>query len=207
MSMGDLSGEDVGKFIMRSEISNHVWHTITMHGGEPTLNDDVIAIGKLLVDYRARTKGCERIWIVTNGSQPDVTDRLKEMGIDIGLSVKKGSNIDHAGNPIPYVPVNESPTDLGEPWLPGCFQMSECGICYNYLGFWPCSPMAAAARVFGYQPYCHDPAELNPSGLYEYAQQHCRHCGFAMPGRSRVIEQTTTATWEKALADYGSRNR
>jgi hypothetical protein len=177
---------------------------ITLHGGEPVLNPDIIKIAEILTEYHKKT-GC-RLWLLTNNSSPAVR-RLTTMlnckfNIPLGISTKIGKNIDGSGSPIKYVAVNEAPCDLGIEYDQGCFQTSNCGVCYNYLGYFPCSPMAAAARVFGYPPTAKTFKEFTEAACVNDMKKHCRLCGFSAPGRCRVVEQVTSQSWETVFTSY-----
>lgn len=202
-AQGDLTPGDVQAFLKDSKDAGHVWGMITLHGGEPVLNPWIYDIARLLAEYRSET-GC-KLWLLTNNSTNKVREIVTRISlrhdIPLGVSAKRVKNIDEHGSPIPYVPVNESPEDLNEPWTVGCFQARDCGVCFNYLGYFPCSPIAAAARVFGYAPI-KSISDLTEETCTRYFNKQCRHCGFAMPNRRRVVEQVSTQTWAKAFEAY-----
>lgn len=201
---GDLTAERVREFLLDSEESGHVWGMITLHGGEPVLNPEAMKIAEILSEYRKRT-GC-KLWLLTNNSSPAVRRAVTMINhrydIPLGVSTKRGRNIDASGNPIEYVAVNESPSDLGIGHDLGCFQTANCGVCYNYLGYFPCSPMAAAARVFGYSPTATSFKGLTGEACREALALHCKHCGFSAQGRRRVVNQVTSLTWDALLLAY-----
>lgn len=200
---GDLTPEMIETFLNDNRKAGHKIGMITLHGGEPVLNPFIYDIVKLLTEYRAET-GCN-LWLLTNNSSDYVRKLVTRISINynipLGVSSKKDRNITNTGSPIEYVPVNESPDDLGISHENGCFQTENCGICYNDKGYFPCSPMAAAARVFGYIG-CNSITELTDEKCQEYFSIHCKHCGFSAPERKRVINQATSPTWESALNKY-----
>lgn len=200
-SCGDLSPSDVEYFL--NDISNASVGHITLHGGEPVLNPYIFDIIKLLVDFR-KSFGT-KLWLLSNSNGSLVQERISRISCDydIPLGISKKNNESF----IEYVPVNESPIDLNEPYTLGCFQTVNCGICYNYLGWFPCSPLAAAARVFDYKPTALSIKQLTIERCIEYFEMHCKHCGFAMPNRRRVKEQTSTQTWIDKLESYKRREQ
>lgn len=192
---GDLTPDDVEYFLDDIKDS-HVGH-ITIHGGEPVLNPWIFDIIKLLAEHRE--KYGTKLWLLTNNSSPAIRERTTRINCDydiaLGISTKDG-------RPMLYHPINESPEDIGEEYSIGCFQTSTCGICFNNLGYFPCSPMAAAARVFGYNRAAVSIKHLTEDVCNDYYKLHCKHCGYAMKDRRRVTEQTSTKTWEDKFEDY-----
>ena len=201
--VGDLTVNDVQRFLDEG----HLWGMITLHGGEPVLNPQSKEICAMLAEYKKKVNPEVTLWLLSNNSTPEIRKRITfvntEYDIPLGISTKIGTNRNGAGSDIPYVPVNLSPEDCGAEWKrDGCFQHYNCGVCFNYLGYFPCSPMAAAARVFGYAG-CRTMAEMTDERILEMFSLHCRHCGFGFAEeRARVVMQVTSATWEKKLHEY-----
>ena len=197
VASSDLTPDDIEYFLDDISKADHKVGQITIHGGEPVLNPWIMDIIKQLVTFRS-TFGTN-LWLLTNNSSPKIRSLITKISCDysipLGIATKNGS-------PIAYHPVNESPEDLGENYSIGCFQTENCGICFNNLGYFPCSPLAAAARVFDYKPTAVSIKQLTLERCNEYFEMHCKHCGFAMKDRRRVTEQTNTETWQKAFSNY-----
>lgn len=200
----DLEPEDIFYFLDDLIEHDHPLGQITLHGGEPVLTPYFEDSIKLLCEYREHT-GCT-LWLLSNNSNQLIRDKTKyihdKYNIALGISEKQNTNRDAKGHALMYVPVNESPDDLGLPYTLGCFQSAQCGMCYNKQGYFPCSPMAAAARVFDYSSMGHSITDVTEEACREKFSQHCKHCGFAMPDRRRVFDQVTTPTWDKAFDKY-----
>jgi hypothetical protein len=208
-SFGDLPVEKVDEFVAQSINCGHQWKLITLHGGEPILHKNIDDILMILTVYKKKYNPGVVLSLLSNGNSEKTIERLdyfkKNYPIVLGISEKVKKNQRGDGTPIPYVPVNESPKDLGIPHDQGCFQTEQCGICLNYLGYFECSPAAAAARVFNYRPLAGEVAGLTVPGLQEGFKVHCGHCGFSAPDRKRVIKQSSTKTWIKAFAEYNKK--
>jgi len=203
---GDLTPHHVLRFLEDSIMHGHKWGMITIHGGEPVLNPHIDEICRILTNYkRTQNPGCV-LWLLTNNSCVEVRKRITAINtkynIPLGISTKKKTNADGHGNPIEYIPVNVSAIDLGVEHDNSCFQTSNCGVCYNYRGFYGCSPMAAAARVFGYEPVATSIRDFTRDKIMESFKQHCGHCGFSIPDMKREVEQKMTKTWETKLGAY-----
>jgi hypothetical protein len=179
---------------------------ITVHGGEPVLNPVIDEICELLVHYKNRFNPKCIIYLLTNNSCREVRHRTTTLhvkhGIPLGISTKRDTNQGWDGSPIAYVPVNASPADLGIDHENGCFQTSNCGVCYNKKGFFGCSPMAAAARVFGYEPTAKSIKDFTPERIKDHMALHCKHCGFSAPSLERETAQRSTPTWKEKLERY-----
>lgn len=207
--IGDLSIESINKILVESVEIGHVWESIILHGGEPTLHPKYLDICKILSDYKNAHNNGMTLHACSNGSNDFVNTQLEQsakMGIKSEVSVKIGTNKRISGEGIPYVPVNESPQDLNMGYTVGCYMTAECGICYNYKGFFECSAAAAAARVFDYDPLCTSVKDITAGLFISAFPSHCGHCGFAFINRRRVIEQTNTRTWEEAFIKYKTKH-
>jgi hypothetical protein len=198
---GDLTIDNISFFLDDISVYGKIGQ-ITLHGGEPVLNPQIFDIIKILDDYRKRTG--TKLWLLTNNSCKTVREKITKISCDYNIPL--GIATKTTGTEYEYVPVNESPVDLNLEHTTGCFQTSNCGICFNYLGWFPCSPLAAAARVFGYKGMA-TLLNLTLEKCNEYFNAHCKHCGFALPERRRVKGQTNTGTWENAFSIYKEREK
>jgi hypothetical protein len=194
----DMSPALVQSYVEDWVENSYPWVLITIHGGEPCLHPKCVEIAQLLLDYKRDHNPKVTLWWLTNWSSPIVKERagwIRDMGISLGPADK--------GIEQPYyVPVNKSPRDVGVEPTEGCFQLTDCGMALNVRGYYPCSPMASAARVFDYPPMCASCSGITESSALAYAMQHCEHCGFALPNEPRVNRQVTTPTWETKLGAY-----
>lgn len=196
----DVSVDDIVRFVDESAACAYPWEWIKFHGGEPTLHPQLLELAQVMVDYRRKHNPKVRLSIVSNDTNPERVAAVLALGFDPQVSPKVRNNTDKSGNKLLYVPVNVSPVDLGVSPTSGCFIPQECGIAMNNLGFWPCGPAAAAARVFGYEAPVTHVQDLTPERLM-VLYKHCDHCGFAMK-QDRIFEQRTSPTWATKLAAY-----
>lgn len=203
-SREDIPLEKLKQLLDESVELNYPWRNIYFQGGECSLYPHIDEACRMFAEYKEKhNKGVE-LWFCTNGTAVFTRKKIemaKQNGFLIENSNKK-IDILRGRHLIFYIPINESPIDLGEPWTLGCFQSSFCGIAINKDGFWECAPAAATARVFHYKPPVASLKELTVEKLQCRFKEHCKNCGFAMPNRRRVFAQTTTATWAKLLKEY-----
>lgn len=183
------------------------WKWLVLHGGEPTMHPEFRTICQMLAHYKQIANPDVELKLTTNGHGPHNDDAVKvatEYGFEIYNSKKDGST--------PFVSyhaaVLSSPTDTGEPFTEGCYQSSECGICFTPRGFYECSPAGAAWRVLGYKPLCKSVRDITVEKMAEGFQKHCRHCGYARTGTrdwKMAPETPISLTWAVALEEYQQR--
>ena len=206
-SREDIPLEQLKQFLAESVELNYPWKRLYFQGGECSLYPQIDEACRIFAEYKEKHNKEVELWFCTNGTAVFTHKKIK-MAEQFGFIIEnsnKTMNVLKGIDLIPYIPMNEAPIDVGEPWTEGCFQSSECGIAMTRDGYWECAPAASSARVFHYKPLATSLKELTVEKLQCGFKEHCKNCGFAMPNRRRVLEQTTTATWAKALADYKNR--
>jgi len=196
----DMTLEDIERFLAESVACNYPWTWLKLHGGEPTLHRQLMEICHALTAYKTASNPAVRLSLVSNDTNRKRVEEVLAAGFDPQLSYKAvGSSA------ISYVPVNVSPKDIGVSADSGCFIPRDCGISLNNLGFWPCSPSAAAARVFDYEAPVKHVQDLTPERL-KVLYSHCDHCGFAIR-QERTTQQMSSPTWATKLAAYNLKGK
>jgi len=204
---GTLTIETVQAFIDDCITNKDPFSAIVLHGGEPTMHPEFSTICDMFLKYLAREKDKRvDVNICTNGNDRKIVSYYCRKGFGLSSSPKIANNVDANGNLLAYFPINESAIDEGKPYPVGCEISRHCGICYNYLGFFACSPAAAMARVFEYTPVAHTISELSIGKMEESFIQVCRHCGRGRTDTIKKTEQSSSKTWLSALDDYKKRH-
>jgi hypothetical protein len=201
----DITTNQIKELVSDSVLIGYPWEWIKLHGGQPTLHPDFFEICEVLADYKRKSNKGVKLAVVSNGHEGDKLKKVEEMGFEGLVSVKVKTNVYQDGTPIPYVTVNASPVDLGMKGTKGCFVPSDCGICFNNLGFWLCSPLGAAARVFGYQSSVKRVADISVERLVNN-YYHCDHCGYGISGCPRSVAQVTSKEWADKLKKYNEKD-
>jgi len=200
----EMPVETIERFIAESIEAAYPWGYIKLYGGQPTMHTRFMDICRLLAAYRDDHHHSLGLGVVTNGSDQEKIRASEELGFGRWESVKVKTNADAAGNAIPYITINRSPKDIGLEAPSGCWVPAECGICMTNDGFWACSPIAAASRVFGYESEVKHVGDITTAALVAQ-YYHCDHCGYAAPDEPRAVEQVTSETWQKKLEDYNAK--
>lgn len=201
----DMTLADVQRFLDESVACAYPWKWLKLFGGEPTIHPQFDEICTALAAYRDKYNPEVRLSVVSNATNPHkVSEVVRALRFDPQVSPKVRTNRDQWGNPLLYVPTNVSPADLGLKGTDGCFIPQDCGIALNNLGFWPCSPAGAAARVFGYEAPVKRVQDITSQRL-KVMYKHCDHCGYGM-AQDRKFEQVTTTTWAQKLKEYNAQS-
>jgi hypothetical protein len=199
----DMDPEWLRDQLNRAVDAGHKWGFITVHGGEPCLHPDFQDIAEVLLSYKNKCGHDCTIWWLTNDSCQAIKDRTAEieaMGIPLGRAYKESQP--------DYIPVCVSPTDEGLLPTDGCYMSATCGMSLNINGYWPCSAMAGAERVWGYKSTIQEPKDITESAIKVLRAQHCLRCGFGLGGEStgkRTKEDVRSSSWMKQLELYQSR--
>jgi len=197
----NITLEAIQRFIAESVEVSYPWKWIKLHGGEPTLHPEFLEICRLLADYRNQHNPTCELSVCSNGSRMDKVNAALALGFTPQVSVKVKTNKDISGAWMPYVRVNESPKDLGMEPI-DCYVPNDCGLGLNNDGFYPCAPIAGAARVFHYITPCKHVRDITVENLRTLLA-HCEHCGFAIK-QPRAAEQVTSPTWDAKLKEYNA---
>ena len=200
----EMPVETIERFIAESIETAFPWRYIKLYGGQPTMHTRFMDICRLLAAYQDNHRPEVGLGVVTNGSDQEKIRASEELGFARWESVKVKTNADANGNPIPYITTNRSPKDVGLESSRGCWVPVECGICMTNDGFWACSPIAAASRVFGYESAARHVGDITSEDLIAQ-YHHCDHCGYGTPNEPRAVEQVTSETWQKKLDDYNAK--
>ena len=203
----EMTIDEINAFLQDSADNKYPWDTISLYGGEPTVHPKFEEICKTLYRYKMEVDNKLRLQVVSNGTNMPLLNKVIDT-YDFGpmVSPKTGSNRDHAGNLMPYDRRAESPVDIGREPTIGCWISGECGIAYNYLGFWPCSAGGAAARVFNFAPAARSTRDLTYEAIRECHTRICTHCGMGQHDRvqRRTVDEIISPTWKKALDAYNA---
>jgi hypothetical protein len=184
------------------------WEWLVLHGGEPCLHPEFEKVCAALKLYKDTHNPAVNLKCTTNGYGPHNAEAMK-LAVSYGLEICDSKKTGETPNIAYHAAVLSSPTDCGDPFSLGCYQSSECGICFTPRGFYECSPAGAAWRVMGYEPMCKHVSELTEERLAEGFKVHCKHCGYARGsgGRDWTIapESPISKTWADAIAAYNHR--
>lgn len=182
---------------------NWPWEWLVLHGGEAALHPKFEKICQLLAAYKKSHNPSVKLFCCSSGW----TDFIKSK-LNYAQSLGFGRE-DSGKNGDPYVvyhvPISNSPVDNSEDYYLGCFQTSKCGIAVNTHGFYPCSPMAASQRLFGYEPLCTRLEDVTTEKLAAGFALACQHCGYARVNLKSDPHAAYSPTWLVAMEKYKSK--
>ncbi len=163
----DMDPVQIQDFLEKSESVHHEWKRIRILGGEPLLHPEIGRILELLEVYKTHHPLC-LIQIYSNG--------LTRSNVEIpdGIILE---NTSKAGQINCFDPYNVAPCDLDPDFEPkGCWITRDCGIGFNYNGFYICGAGAAIDRVFGFGVAADSPESIDVQKQYTTLCRYCGHC-------------------------------
>lgn len=196
----DMPLETIMRLIVELASNDYKCERIILHGGEPTLHPRFKMICALLHGHKQLSDPTVDLILTTNGHGDIVQQGIRvaeQYGFRIENSFKTGRpDWDY------HFPFCSSPVDTGEARKLGCYQPGECGICYNQLGFFECTPAASMARVFGFDAPVKSMKELTEENLSKGFVTHCLHCGLSRCNLKTNPNAPMSKTWKESLERY-----
>ena len=197
----DMSIGHFVKIFYDCKKNSHKFKEIRITGGEPVFHRNIKGfyafVKNVLNDYRYNFKDVTWLTNYSNEYVRMMIEKIKGDGFNIGSSEKSDTK------KYDYVTVNSSPCDTGCKFRPdGCNISKDCGIAYNINGYFPCTPMAAASRVFKDIKGVSSIAELTEDKIQKMFNLHCKRCGHSRLTEERNNLQIMSKTWEIALNEY-----
>jgi organic radical activating enzyme len=189
----DLSLDDIDKFIDQVKALGHV-RDIRIMGGEPTVHPLYEEICKKIKEKLVDTNLIKRAYVVTNGVQKKTSCLSTIVQMPIGQ--KKQS----------HTCVLVSPIDLKMSFRNDvCPTPRVWGVSYNKLGWYPCGPGGAIARLFKMEHIRKDTIK-SVDDWGATIKDVCSLCQNSAPERifERDHGRPITASYERAIKNYVS---
>lgn len=189
----------INKFVEESVQQKTVWERIRLIGGEPTLHPDLLAIIKILLEYKHTFSPKTDIQLITNGFGPKVKEVLEQIPRDITIfNSQKKSSVQF------FCSFNVAPQDsagykTGD-YMGGCINSSSCGIGLNSYGYYCCGVAGGIDRVMGFDigkkrlPVADDEMD-------DQLRVFCKVCGIFASFRL-ITSVMMSPSWVKAYERY-----
>ncbi|MBW0295867.1 radical SAM protein [Shewanella xiamenensis] len=204
--------ETIQKFVDQSLETSRQWKRIRILGGEPTLHPEFLEIIDTLLQVK-KTLPEVKIEVVTNGLGKRVNKILSQLPTNVAVdNSSKKSNIQPMFGPFNLAPIDSWQYRLTD-FANGCDIATSCGMGLTPQGYYPCAVAGGIDRVLGMKNgRQHLPnSDDDMRDLMAYA---CRLCGRFRDGhyipeklRKPILEQQTSASWEKIYSDWDKRRR
>lgn len=174
-----MNMRQIHAFIDEMVTKNAYLGRIRFVGGEPTLHPKFEEIVELMHETLVQTGHVHALELVTNGSKPDIHNKMKKL-MRVRVSGEKQKESSHVAN------LAATPNSLGyegtmcnAPW--------HCGFSLNYYGYFPCSSGAGLARLHDWMQY--QRLELPMDGVKETwkdLQSLCNFCYHGLKDEDKV---------------------
>ncbi|NUM32965.1 MAG: radical SAM protein [Candidatus Brocadiae bacterium] len=203
-----MSIQQIQKFVFESQQNHKKWEQIRILGGEPTLHPDILAILKILENYKNFYSPETKLILISNGYGPIVHSILKKLPKSIVIK----DTVKQSPDQSTFEPFNIAPIDLPgyqqTNFLNGCWITTYCGLALNRHGYYPCGVAGGIDRVFG---LCLGKLQMpkEPSEMLPVLDACCRLCGHFLRGyfipkekRELVNQEPCSPTWKKAYQNF-----
>jgi hypothetical protein len=204
----NLTVAQVQKLIRESVELEWPWRTWGLIGGEPTVHPQFWDILETIVDYRRTANPSLLIRITTHGAGERTAAVLAKVEaeypfVDIRNTAKTTTVQNH------FVAINVAPRDSaemagGDHQYSGCWIPFECGIGFNYAGFYCCAVAGGIDRVCGDKLAITSLRDVTHEKLMAQYAPFCSMCGHYRPIRAESDHKMSPA-WKAAFAEYDKR--
>lgn len=185
---------------------NKKWNRIIVAGGEPSLFSKINELYYILQEYSIyhnKVFDSQKLQIIhaTNGLSKSTKMKIKSLPSVVTHVYNSEKN-----NSEPYFQaMTVAPIDLGvykEGELKVCSESWNCGICFNYRGFYPCAESASINdALISEDLSIKSLAQVNFESMSKILHKTCRYCGyyFESYGYKKSNELLISKTWNKLL--------
>ncbi|MHA1401154.1 MAG: radical SAM protein [Candidatus Heimdallarchaeaceae archaeon] len=190
--------EQIHNFVRESIESQHIWHSIGLLGGEPTLHPNLKEIIQSLRQYTDLFHKCE-LFLVSNAYGPFVNKTIDKIRDIIKVIERPKSNNSGWFNNIDLAPIDFNAN------VSTCKNTSECGLGFTTKGYFPCGAGAAIARVLDLNIGIKSLFDVSVKTMQELLRKLCPFCGHSL-AITVSNNNTRSPFWEKAYAIYRKDN-
>jgi len=207
--------EMIKEFLSQTEERGHIWESVHILGGEPTLHPNFLEIIDLLDKWFNKNSPTTELKVISNGysrKSKDILNMIPEYCYH-KKSIKKSKNLPY------FEPFNTAPIDLPEwekeDFSKGCWISQNCGIGLTPQGYFPCAVSGGIERIFrlgkGLTQLPQN-AEFLKSMFIDY----CRFCGHFFQDKysSRTARESITVdvynishSWKQAYFNWRAKGQ
>jgi 4Fe-4S single cluster domain len=201
----NVSPQQLQSMLDESVNCGHIWRRIRILGGEPTVHPNFEEICSILVEYREKHNHSCQLEISTHGAGEFTQKRLT--WLKTVFPEFNHQNTKKTG-PIQkdFAAACIAPQDMDPEWAKkhqfmGCNIPRDCGVGYNYQGFYCCAIAGAIDRIYGLGLSVKAVKELDSARLSSSYNIFCSKCGHYLPIRENS-QTHLSPSWKKALELY-----
>jgi hypothetical protein len=181
------------------------WRKWCLIGGEPTVHPDFWEILRTVVEYRDNYNTVLIIQVSTHGAGEKTRETLQRIRTEFpDVRIRNSGKV----SPIQpdFVAINVAPRDVDSDWAAahqfgGCWIPRDCGIGFNYAGFYCCAVAGAIDRLCGLDMAIKSLRDVSADRLTIQYQPFCSMCGHYRPLYENS-QNVTSPSWKLALSAY-----
>jgi len=203
----NVSPDQLARMLAESVDSNHKWWRFSVLGGEPTTHPQFEEMMGLLAAYKRNHNRSLLIRVISHGQGSLAATRLAWLRgafPEIGIRNTNKRTIEQ-----PFDAVNLSPEDMKPEWskthkYQGCKIPRNCGIGFNFSGFYCCAVAGAIDRVWQLRSAIKHVQELTSTNLIAMYDAMCSKCGHYQRTRESKFTPMSSG-WRRSLELYEDR--
>jgi hypothetical protein len=201
----NVTVEQVQKLIHESIELNWPWRTWGVIGGEPTVHPQFWEILETIVQYRLTHNPSLLIRVSTHGAGERTTTILDRVAATFPfVHVRNSAKTTTLQND--FVAINVAPKDWADATgvgsvYSGCWIPANCGVGFNYAGFYCCAVAGAIDRICGDKLAIKSLRQVTPETLVAQYAPFCSMCGHYRPNRAGS-EHKMSPSWKAAFEEY-----
>jgi hypothetical protein len=184
------------------------WQIWGLIGGEPTVHPDFLEMLGTIVEYRRLHNPALLIRVSTHGAGERTARILAEVSARYPFvhirNSRKTTPLQNDFDQINVAPRDRDDLMLGGHQFSGCAIPAECGIGFNYAGFYCCAIAGAIDRICGLERAIHSLHDLTLDELVAHYPAFCSMCGHYRPTAARGAHPVSPS-WKVAFAEYEKR--
>jgi len=198
-----LTLDQIKKMLAESIKNEKRWQRMRLLGGEPTMNQDIIAIVQAIYEYKQNFSPAMQIILVTNGISKESREIAEKLKTNFQVTIEDSSK--QPQRQLDFVAFNQAPKDdkkfKNSDYSNGCHILRDCGLGFTPYGFYPCAIAGGIDRVLG-QDIARKSLPQDDDQMLDQLNNLCAWCGHFKTNYGSAVDASYSDSWRCAYEDF-----